>query len=340
MDADNAEGRAKGGIARAALLTPQQRSEIATKAASVRWGGEAEVALKSGKLQIGDLVIPCAVLGDKTRVLSERAITKAFGGKRGGSHWQRIKKNPSGAELPIFLSATNIIPFIDNELHEGLRRRRSYRPTKGGGVAHGIEAILLPKICNALLRLRDANAYQQSQYPIVVQADIIMRGLAEVGIIALVDEATGFIDEKSREEYRELFREFIRNECRQYEKEFPDAFFDAVYRLYGLQQGSKGKHPQFFGKFIRKHIYEPLASSKGAILEMLDEKNPVVYESGGRRYKLFQFLSDTVGMLAFRAHLWQVVGIGNASRGKKEFDRNFKRAFPVARDQLELPFDE
>ncbi|MCZ7167005.1 P63C domain-containing protein, partial [Salmonella enterica] len=81
-----------------------------------------------------------------------------------------------------------------------------------------------------------------------------MRGLAEVGIVALVDEATGHIDEKRQDEYRILFQEFIKEQVREYEKEFPKQFTDGLYRLYGLTQKKAGRHPQFFGKFTRKYI--------------------------------------------------------------------------------------
>jgi hypothetical protein len=115
--------------------------------------------------------------------------------------------------------------------------------------------------------------------------------------------------------------------------------FDVIYKIYGLPRKADAKnHPQFFGKFIRKYIYEPLANSNGAILEMLDEKNPVVYASGGRRYKMFQFLSDVVGLAALRSHLWQVIGIGNSVRSKAQFERSFAIAFPGA--QLELFHDD
>jgi len=336
MEKNEPTGRAKGGIARAERLTPEQRTEIAKSAAEARWSANAELAVKTGKLRIGDLTISCAVLKDQTRVLSERAITKAFGGKRGGSHWKRMRENPGGANLPVFLSAKNIYPFIDNDLLDSLSRRRLYKPTHGGGASYGIEASLLPKICNTLLRVRDAGALHSSQEPIAAQADIIMRGLAEVGIIALVDEATGYIDEKRKNEYRDLFRDFIRKECREWEKEFPDQFMDMIYRLYGISKGQNGRHPQFFGKFIRKYVYMPLAGSNGMLLEMLDEKNPTVYPNGGRRYKMHQFLTDTVGLPAVRAHIWQVTGIGNASQSKDEFDRGMKNAFPQVGEQLDL----
>lgn len=334
-------GKAKGGVARANALTQEKREEIAKKGAEARWGNDVEIAKRAGEIVIGDISIPCAVLPDGTRVLSERAITKAFGGKRGGSHWKRLKDNPDDVYLPVFLSAANIKPFINNELEIGLARRRYYRQKKGGTPAYGIEASLLPKICNVYLKMRDdGTVLKTSQIPLSVQADIIMRGLAEVGIVALVDEATGHIEEKRKDEYRELFQAFIREQVKEYEKEFPKLFTDGLYRLYGLEPKTAGKHPQFFGGFIRKYIYEPLATSKGAILDMLDEKNPVVYAKGGRRYKMFQFLTDQIGLPAFRAHLWQVVGIIGASRSKGEFDRAFARAFPKAGAQLELLSDE
>lgn len=333
---DEPTGRAKGGKARAQKLSAEEMSDIGKAGAAARWNVAAIIALRSGKLTIGDITIPCAVLPDKTRVLSERAITKAFGGKRGGSHWRRMRENPDGADLPIFLSAKNIIPFISNELMVGLGRRRLYKPKQGGGASHGIEAALLPKICNALLRVRDEKKSHPSQDPIIAQADIIMRGLAEVGIVALVDEATGYIDEKDRTEYRKLFQEFIRKEVKGWEQEFPDQFTDMIYKLYGLSKGKPNRHPQFFGHFTRKYVFAPLAGSKGAILEMLDEKNPVVYAKGGRRYKMHQFLTETIGLPALKAHIWQVIGIGNASNSKEAFERGVKRAFPQYGDQLDL----
>ena len=118
-----------------------------------------------------------------------------------------------------------------------------------------------------------------------------------------------------------------------------------LYRLYGILRfdPASTKHPRFFAKFVRKFIYQPLANSKGKILEMLDERNPVVYANGGRRHKLFQFLSSEVGMPAIRAHLWQVVGIGNASTNIRQFERSFYRAFPDALPigkNSELEFDQ
>lgn len=321
-------GKAKGGDARAESLTKEELVEIAKMGANARWSDDIEIAKLPGTLVIGEVTIPCAVMADGTRLLSERAIAKAFGAKRGGSHWKRMKENPDGAYLPVFLSAKNISAHVDKDLATKLGRRRLYRPKRGGGAGYGIEATLFPKILNLYLRLRDkGGVLTDSQLPLAAQAEILIRGLAEIGIIALIDEATGFDQEKKKDEYRELFKAFLLEQVGEYQKEFPKQFTDNLYKMYGITQKTPGKHPQFFGKFTRKYIYEPLAESKGAILDMLDEKNPVVTANGGRKYKMFQFLTEELGKPAFRAHLWQVVGIQGSSRNKMEFDRNFNRAF-------------
>lgn len=340
MVTSKTQNKAKGGRARADALTDDQRKEIAKKAADARWGSEVEIAKRAGTLDIGDISIPCAVMPDGTRLLSERAIAKAFGAKRGGSHWLRLKSAPEDSHLPVFLSAGNIKPFINNELAKLLVGRRIYRAKKGATPAHGIEATALPKICNVYLKMRDEGALTAPQLRLSIQADIINRGLAEIGIVALVDEATGHIEEKKKNEYRELFQAFIRDQMKEYEKEFPRQFTDYLYRLYGLTPGKNGRHPQFFGSFTRKYIYAPLAESKGAILDMLDEKNPVITAKGGRKYKMFQFLTDSIGLPAFRAHLWQIVGILGSAKNKSEFDRLFARAFPTRGTQVELLLED
>jgi molybdopterin synthase catalytic subunit len=65
---DEVTGRAKGGIATAAQMTPEELKNRARAAAAARWhNADAEVAIKSGKLEIGDIAIPCAVMADGTR---------------------------------------------------------------------------------------------------------------------------------------------------------------------------------------------------------------------------------------------------------------------------------
>lgn len=92
---------------------------------------EIRKALYEGKLPIGDIELDCAVLDNGIRVLSERAVHRSFKSKRGGSHWRRIKENPDGANLPSFLSAKNINPFISKELMMALSSPIKYMSSGG-----------------------------------------------------------------------------------------------------------------------------------------------------------------------------------------------------------------
>ena len=230
---------------------------------------------------------------------------------------------------------------IPETLWDAINNPMVFKPL-AGDPGHGYEATHLIDVCSAIVDAHRDGKLRPNQAFLGLQAEIIIRASAKLGIVALIDEATGYIADKRKEEYRDLFREFIRDEFREYKAEFPNQFFDMIYRLYRLPRGSnKNNHPQFFGHFIRRYIYEPLASSHGAILELLDERNPVVYVNGGRRYKMFQFLSDVVGLPALRAHLWQVVGIGNSVKNKDAFERSFLNAFPTLEREPLLPlFDD
>lgn len=320
------KGKVKGGLARAASLTSEQRSEIAQKAATARWSineGEMPEALREGRLAIGEVTLDCYVLKDRRRLFHKRGLAKGLGMKsEGGNVFMRtINRKGLGSEIPPELRQK-----IDNPI--------IFKPLTGDP-AHGYESTVLIDLCNAILVAKQKDKLEPSQYFLALQAEIILRSSAKVGITALIDEATGYIKDKHKEEYRELFREFIREECREWEREFPDQLFDMIYRLYNIRRNADNtKRLKFFGKFLRKYIYFPIANSNGAILEMLDEKNPVVYKSGGRRYKLFQFLSDVVGLPVLRAHIWQIIGIGNATRTKEAFDKGFKRAFPGSQRYL------
>lgn len=323
-----------GGKARSKNLSSEQRKEIARQGALARWNKvgaprDPDVmpeASHQGELPIGDVKLDCYVLEDGTRVFHKRGMARAL-----------TLKSEGGNAFLKTLSGKGIGSAISPELWRKIENPIVFKPL-AGDPAHGYEASTLIEVLDAIIQARNDGKLLPNQLFLARQAEIIIRSAAKVGIVALIDEATGFIADKRKAEYRELFQDFIRDEMRQWEQEFPDMFFDMIYRLYGLKRKNPKsfKHPMFFGKFIRKYIYKPLANSNGAILEELEQKNPVVYASGGRRYKMFQFLSDHVGLPAFRQHLWQVVGIGNASSDKLAFDRSFERAFPQAKSQLEL----
>ena len=337
MDDDGPEGRAKGGVARAKALSPEQRRDIAKKGAAARWDGQIPQALRDGILEIGDIKIECAVLPDGTRVLSERAITKGFGGKRGGAHWRRKRAGEVGADLPVFLSAKNISSNLPNELVTALKKPVVYRPVGGGQVAHGVEASLLPRICNALLTLYDRNLLHPSQEAIAVQAGLLVRGLADVGIIALVDEATGYQEIRPRDELRRLLEAYVSPEFLPWTKRFPDDFYKELFRLRNWTYDPLSvKRPKLVGYLTENIVYKRLPEG---VLEELKKLNPKD-ESGRRKRRHHQFLTDDIGNPHLEKHVASVVTLMKISSTYKGFKKHLDKALPVPKSQMALPFDD
>ena len=194
--AGEVSGKARGGKARAAALAPAVRAEIARVAAEARWA--VPKATHIGELHIGNLDIPCAVLPDGTRVLSQRGVGKALGRSYGGQDWKRQDDAAGGGKLPFYLNAGTLKPFIPSDLLALVTEPVMYRHSQGGGSAHGIPATALPMICDVWLKARDAGALNAVQLEVARRADVLMRGLAHIGVIALVDEATGYQEVRDR----------------------------------------------------------------------------------------------------------------------------------------------
>lgn len=286
-----------------------------------------------GELIIGNLTLKVAVLEDGTRILSQSSMDKALGRGNAGSKKRRSIEEGIIGILPSFLSANNLRPFISKDLMMSATNPISYDEK-----TLGFKADLLPKVCDVYLKARDAGVVHASQTRAVKEADVLMRALATVGITALIDEATGYIKDKKKAEYIEIFKKFVADEAREWQKEFPEPFFDMIYKIYGKDRLSTKNHPQYFGKFISKYVYYPLAGSDGVILEMLKEKNPKLVTKNGtkvRKYKLHSLLEE-IGVDALRQHVWRLVGIGEASETKNEFERKFTKIFPAKNQQLDL----
>lgn len=317
--------QSKGGKARALALPPEQRQAQARAAAQRRWlrpedRGEMPEAVSHGVLPIGDTKVDVYVLKDGRRLVAKRAMAAALGLKSDG-----------GNAFMKTLGGKTIGSRIPPDLREKIEKHLVFKPLIGDP-AHGYEATVLIELCDFLMQIRDH--LLETQTFLSDQAETIIRSAAKLGIIALIDEATGFIKDKRQAEYRELWQSFIREEASKWEEaEFPEDLFNIIYKLYGLKRFNPNntKHPKFFGKFLRKYIYAPLAHSRGAILQELDLKNPVVYANGGRRYRMWQFLSEEVGIPELRKHIWKTVGIGSGATTKEQFDRSFYTAFPSAR---------
>ncbi len=333
---DEVTGRAKGGVARAEALSPDERKEIARNAASARWNKGAPAATHTGNINIGNWEIECAVLDDGRRLLSQRGLNRALGRTHGGYDFRRKLGSEAGGELPIFLGPKNLLPFISSELVAVVTQPIIYRHGSAG-MAHGVEASLLPKICDVWIAANEAGKLLKAQEPTAARARILLRGLADLGIIALVDEATGYQEIRDRKALQALLDKYLRKELAAWAKCFPDEFYKEMFRLRGWKWPiPSARRPGVVGTYTNDLIYERLAPG---ILEQLEARNPKD-DRGNRRGRHHQLLTEDVGHPALAQHLHAVTGFMRASSKWDQFYRMMNRAFPKKGQTIELPFDD
>jgi len=320
-------GKAKGGVARAAKMTPEER-----KQASLRMV-QAKARLKSmpmvthdGVLKILDVEIPCYVLSNGQRVLSQRGIAEAFTGKRGGGTADGAQK------LPRFLAKKDIKSFISNELLARINSPIEFLP-RAGRSAFGFDANLLPEICEIIIDAsRFNNTTDDRQYEV---ADRLIRGFARVGIAALVDEATGYQKDRAKDELAKILEAFVAKELQPYMKTFPSDFYENLFRLRGLPfpPVKANYRPQYFGLLTNDIVYERIAPG---LLEELKKQS----RKDEKKAHLHRRLTHEVGHPKLREHLAAVIMAMKLSKDYPDFISKLNQFFPRFGDSYRLELDE
>jgi P63C domain len=321
-----------GGKARAALLSPEKRSEIARQSARARWSLALPRALYGSAdqpLKIGDIEIDCYVLDNGIRVISQRAMFKGLGFSRGGAR-ENSENEEDGAELPRFATQNWLNPFINIDLDMALRNPILF--ATGSGRAYGYPATILPDICDAILAARAANATTPRQESIIQRCELLVRGFARVGIIALVDEATGYQKVRARDELQKILSAYISPELLPWAKRFPDNFYEHLHRVRGWEyKPNSNARTAYIGKLTNFLIYEQLP--KG-ILQELRQRNPRNPVTKRRRHAHHQMLTDDIGHPHLERQIIAVTTLLSVSDDWAEFARLFTKKFPPGPDDL------
>lgn len=291
------------------------------------------VATHIGELKIGDIELPCAVLPGGIRVITQGAISSAFGPVTGGYQARKRTDNKHTGELPPFLVAKSLEPFISKELRTLVSKPYKYKDPRGGPTRIGFEATIAPKLCDVWLEAQANEALTKIQEPVAKRAGLLMRGLAHVGIIGLVDEATGYQEIRDRKALHQILDKFLLVEQAKWAKRFPDDFYKHIFRLRDWEwQGMKVNRPSVVGRYTNDIVWDRLAPG---IRKELDRINPVS-ETGGRKSRHHQWLTEDIGHPALQAHLNGVLALMRASSNWGRFKGSLARAYPKYADQLDF----
>lgn len=164
------------------------------------------------------------------------------------------------------------------------------------------------------------------------RADILIRGCATVGIIALVDDAKGYQEIRARRALSTILERFIAQELQPRTRTFPYEFYKQIFRLKHGSGPDGMKRPSIIGHYTNDIVYARIAA---CVLDELQRKNPTL-PSGNRKNKHHQWFTLDLGHPRLREHLAAVIALMRAAASWSQLQRSLKRAFAVWNDQFEM----
>ena len=280
-----------------------------------------------GVLKIGDSTLDVAVLDNGQRIITQSAVFKALD--------RPVRGNPRLIGIPVFMDAKNLQPFINRDL-EGVIGKVEYLDKKGRK-QEGYDANILPLVSDLYLRAREAGVIiQPNQQETAQRAEILVRSLAKIGIMALVDEATGYQYDRERQELQKILKLYISEELLPWQKTFPDEFYIQIFRLNGWEYNSEmiKKRPGVVGHWTNQLIYDKLPQD---VLKNLKSKTPKS-EAGNYTARFFQSLTPDIGNAHLQNQLVSVVTLMKISKDWNDFMEKFNQLY--GQTQIDFPTEE
>jgi P63C domain len=339
----SALGASKGGRARASVLTPAERSEIARRAVQARWmragkakeltaddagqdaddqqvdsGGPGPLphSMFAGQLTMGDVTFECHVLSDHRRVMTQREVVRVLsGGRESGNLLRYLEGNPL---------------YKSDMLND---RTVQFRIPGQPTVANGYDAELLIEICELFLDARAQGLVSKTrptQKKVTFMAEVIVRASAKVGIIALVDEATGYQKVRRARDLQLKLQAFIADDMQEWARMFPPDFWYELARLEGVKYSPRNR-PLRWGKYVMAFVYDAIDPDIGKELRKINP-NP--------RFKKnhHQWLQE-FGRERVNNQIQQVIAVMKTCDDMDEFRKRFARVFKNEPEQLSFLFD-
>jgi hypothetical protein len=341
----------KGGEARAAALSEDERKDIARRAATARWSkatvddslgdeivaddgleevlepaADMPIARWRGTLNIVGLEVPCYVLDNGQKIIGRTSATELLTGIRGGGALEKyigVKALESFINKDLVLE--RLVPFRLLEV-EGLEK-----------AVKGLPADLMIEVCQGFVAALQASFDPASPYPkmtdrqrqMAMKASIFLSACAKVGLEALIDEATGYQYERAEDALQVKLRAFIADELRAWEKTFPDELWAEFGRLTGWK-GSLQSRPKWWGKLVIEMIYD---TQDPDIAEYLKNNKPPPGVHWHRQ------LTENIGVRALVSRCYEIVGMAKECEDMRQLREKVARHYgrQVVQFSLSLP---
>jgi hypothetical protein len=316
-NSDDAKG-SPGGKARAAKLTPEERKAIASAAAAKRWGIPKE--MHKGERKLGGWLIQCSHLDDGRRIISQRSFMELIDMRGRG-------RDPIGHRMASIIDTPLAKSNKINKLVLDIKSPVKFI-TKNGVVAFGYEAETVIDYCRVILELRkDGSADGEVFRRYAQRAEGFLVSFAKGGIIALIDEITGFQEVRAKDALAKIIEQFVAEELQDYTSRFPEDFYREIYRLRGWDWNKKTsfRRPRVVAMWTVNFVYKRLPPG---VYEELVAHNPK-NEKGRRPNKHYQWLTGDVGDPRLRSLLDGVVRLMHGSKGWGEMKNYLNKFYPI-----------
>lgn len=285
-----------------------------------------------GKWKVADdIEIDCYVTNDKLRLLSLRGTARAMNLKGGGS-----------GGLLRNLKSKWIQPYLSDQLKEWILGAETDSIDKIFGVKGPafipFEASLFVDVCKAYVKASNDGILTENQKDIADRLLGIMSAFAKVGIVAIVDEITGYQVERAEDELQQILAKYVSQEYLEWAKRFPDEFYIQLFRLrdWGEFKKAGQKMPGVVGKYANQLVYDQLPEG---VLEELRNRTPKSEKSGKYTMKLHQSLTLDTGVKHLDKHLVAVITLMKVSDNWEDFIYLFNKSYSK-NVQLRMEFDD
>ena len=269
-------------------------------------------------LGMGGETLECYVLSDGRRVISRTGATNMLTGGVGGGN------------LESYLRVKVIARYVPSGWEEQLVDFRM--PGVVNKSVRGISAETFLDICRGYVRANNDRALDSdAQRRIAMQATIFVAACAKIGLLALIDEATGYQYERAEDALQLKLRKFLLDEMRQWEKTFPDELWKEFGRLTQWT-GAVHQRPKYWGKLVMELIYEYLDKD---VADWLRENAPTPRR--GQNYH--QWLTGQYGLRKLTEHIWMVIGIASTCHSIYELRMRLAERFGKQPVQFTLFMD-
>jgi hypothetical protein len=274
-----------------------------------------------GDLPIGDVNLPCYVLDTGDRVFALKGVMVGLMEIEGGPLADYLMVKALRDYLP-----GDLIPDQDSNIPALIEFDTGTKGFAQHALGFPVERFM--DLCIAYSTASEKEQLTERQQKIAQNAARFLRATAKVGIIALVDEVTGYQYDRLQDALRIKLKLFLEEEMRPWEATFPDELWVEFQRLTNWS-GPLHLRPKWWGKLVNELIYGYLDEDVFSWLKTNAPKPKF-----GQNYH--QWLSSQFGLKKLIEHIWLTIGMARACRTIEELRERMAIQYGRQRIQLSL----